>query len=321
VTQVTDNGNKAMGGKEAGRILVVVDAASGSRVALEKAAALATGAGAPLRLFSCSRDPRLTARLFLSPDSLSAARADELRRRRARLEELAAPLRERGLDVDVEVAWDAPLHAGILAEVSLSRPELVVKEAAWHESLMRRLFSHTDWRLMQACPVPVLLTHQAPWSSPRHVAAALDPGHPGDPAAVMDHAILTEAERLATRIGASLAAVHAYLPMDRAMLGAAAAGMPLTPPDGLAGQDMRNAASTAVQAVLQGHQVPQESVHLLEGAAVDVIPAWCQSHGTDVLVVGVVSRSRLAEAVIGSTAERLLERVPSDLLTVRGPPR
>jgi len=302
-------------------ILVIVDAATGSRVAVEKAAIVAAEAGARLRLFSCSRDPRLTARLFLSPDSLSAARADELRRRRARLEELAEPLRERGLAVDVEVAWDAPLHVGILAEVSLSRPDLVVKEAAWQESLMRRLFSHSDWRLVQSCPVPVLLTHRAVWSSPRRVAAAIDPGHPGDPASVMDHAIVTEAERLAAWIDATLDVVHAYLPMDRAMLGAAAAGMPLAPPEGTPGLDMRSAAAAAMQSALEGHRVPQDAVHLLEGAAIDVIPAWCQARGTDVLVVGVVSRSRLAEAVIGSTAERLLERVPSDLLTVRGPPR
>jgi universal stress protein E len=115
--------------------------------------------------------------------------------------------------------------------------------------------------------------------------------------------------------------VHAYLPMDRAMLGAAAAGMPLSPPEGIAGLDMRSAAAAAVRSVLDGHALPQDAVHLLEGAAIDVVPAWCQSHGTDVLVVGVVSRSRLAETVIGSTAERLLERVPSDLLAVRGPPR
>ena len=304
-----------------GSVLVVVDAASGSRAAVEKAAALAAGAGARLRLFSCSHDPRLVARLFLSPDSLSAARADDIRRRRARLEELAAPLRERGLEVDVEAAWDSPLHEGILTEVSLSRPDLVVKEAAWQESLMRRLFSHTDWRLLQSSPVPVLLTHQAPWSTPRRITAAIDPGHPGDPAAVMDHAILTIAERLAGWIGATVDAVHAYLPLDRAMLGAVAAGLPLDPPEGVAGLDMRRAAAEAVQSVLQGHGVPRDSVHLLEGAAIDVIPAWCQSHATDVLVVGVVSRSRLAGAVIGSTAERLLERVPSDLLAVRGPPR
>jgi len=301
--------------------MVVVDAATGSRVAVEKAAAVAAGAGARLRLFSCSHDPRLTARLFLSPESLSAARAGELRGRRSRLEALAVPLRERGLEVDVEVAWDAPLHAGVLAEVSLCRPDLVVKEASWQASLARRLFSHTDWRLMQSCPVPLLLTHQAPWSAPRRVAAAIDPGHPGDPSAVMDHAILTTAERLAGWIGATLDTVHAYLPMDRAMLGAAAAGMPLTPPDGVAGLDMRSAAAAAVQSVLQGHALRPDAVHLLEGAAIDVIPAWCQAHGADVLVVGVVSRSRLAEVVIGSTAERLLERVPSDLLAVRGPPR
>jgi universal stress protein E len=84
---------------------------------------------------------------------------------------------------------------------------------------------------------------------------------------------------------------------------------------------MRAAAAEAVKSVLAGHSLQEEAIHLLEGAAIDVVPAWCQSHGVDVLVVGVVSRSRVAEAVIGSTAERLMERVPSDLLAVRGPPR
>lgn len=302
-------------------VLAVVDPATGSRVALDKAAAIARGSGARLRLFCCSHDPRLTARLFLSPGSLSAARVDVLRRRRAWLDEQAEPLREAGLAVEVEVAWDAPLHAGILSEVALARPDLVVKEAAWHEPLMRRLVSHTDWRLMQSCPVPVLLTNQAPWSSPPRVAAAVDPGHPGDPSAVLDHAILTTAERLATWIGATVEAVHAYLPMDRAMLAAAAGGMPLAPPAGPAGLDMRNAAAEAVSALLPGHGLAQDAVRLVEGAAIDVLPAWCESTGTDVLVVGVVSRSRFAEAVMGSTAERLLESVPSDLMVVRGPPR
>lgn len=301
-------------------ILAVLDPAGGSRAVVEKAAALARGAGARLRLFCCTHDPRLTARLFLSPDSLSAARSAELRRRRAWLEEFAAPIRSGGLEVEVEAAWDAPLHAGILAEVALARPDLVVKEVAWQESLMRRLFSHTDWRLMQSCPVPVLLTHQAHWSSTPCVAAAIDPGHPGDPAAVLDHAILTQAERLAGWLGGTVEAVHAYLPMDRAVLSQAAVGMPAAPPGGIAGPDMRAAAAQAMESVLQGHAVPSASAHLLEGTASDVLPAWCHAHGADVLVVGVVSRSRLAETVLGSTAERLLERVPSDLLAVRGPP-
>jgi universal stress protein E len=300
-------------------ILVVVDPAVDAQAVLDKAAAIAAGAGARLRLFCCSHDARLTARLMLSPDALSVARVEFLRRRREWLGSLAAPLAARGLEVEIEAAWDAPSHVGILTEVGLAGPDLVIKDSPWQEPIMRRLFSHADWRLMQACPVPVLLTRQTAWASPPRVAAAVDPGHPGDPAGVLDHAILAMAARLATWIGAEPRVVHAYLPMDRTMLPAAAGGMPVSPPDGSVGDDMRHAARAAVEELLAGHHYPAGAAHYVEGAAVDVLPAWCAGERVDVLVVGVVSRSRLAEAVLGSTAERLLDRVPGDLLVVRGP--
>lgn len=300
-------------------ILVVLDRDADPGPVLAKAARLAAGSGASLRLFCCGHEPRLTARLLLSPDALSAARSAWLGRRREWLETLAGPLRDAGHAVVVESAWDAPLHAGILAEVALCRPDLVVKEAEWHERIMRRVFSHADWRLMQGCPVPVLLTRATAWGHPPRVVAAVDPGHPGDPAAVLDHAILSLAEELAAWIDASASVVHAYQPMDRAMLAAAAGGMPLASPVGTPGADMRVEAAAAVKELLQGHRYGGDAVQLLEGAALDVLPAWCAQRGVDVLVVGVVSRSRLAEAVIGSTAERLLDRVPSDLLVLRGP--
>jgi universal stress protein E len=298
-------------------ILVVVDPAADEQPALGKAAAIAEAAGARLRLFCCDHDPRLTARLFLSPGSLSAARAGFLRRRRQWLESLAAPLAERGIAVEIEAAWDSPLHAGVLTEVSLMKPDLVVKDTAWHAPLARGLFSHADWRLLQACPVPLLLAKPRSWPASPSVAAAIDPGHPGDPAAVLDHAVLRQATRLAGWIGARPTAVHAYLPVDPAALAAAAAGMPMIPPAGTLGDDMRQAASEAVAAVLAVHRYPPESVELVEGAATDVLPAWCVERAIDVLVVGVISRSRLVEAVLGSTAERLLDRIPSDLLAVR----
>lgn len=300
-------------------ILVVLEPGVDRQPVLDKAVRIAAGSGARLRLFCCIHDPRLTARLMLSPASLSVARAACLGRQRDWLESIAVPLREGGHRVETEAVWDAPLHAGILTEVGLARPGLVMKGCDWQETAMRRLFSHADWRLMQSCPVPVLLTRETDWPMQARVAAAIDPGHPGDPSAVLDHAILTLAERFAAWTGATAAAVHAYMPMDRAMLAAAAAGMPLSVPSGSAGDEMRRAASEAVDELLLGHALPPDAVHLVEGAALDVLPAWCTANGIDVLVAGVVSRSRLAEAIVGSTAERLLERVACDLLVVRGP--
>lgn len=303
-------------GKAPEDILVVLQPAADNGALLAKAAALARGAGAPLRLFCCDHDPGLTARLMLSPDALSAARAAHLRQRREWLESLAAPLAAARLAVDVEAAWDAPLAAGILTEVGLSRPRLVVKEAGWHAPLRRRLFGHSDWRLLQACPVPVLLTRPDAWSRPPKVAAALDPGHPGDPDGLLDRAILRQALRLAAWTGARLTAVHARAPFDPALLAAPAGGMSAPLPT-VTATALHAAAAAALDGLLSDAGCADLDRQLLDGTPLEALPAWCAAGQVDVLAVGVTSRSRVVEAIIGSTAEELLEVIPSDLLTVR----
>lgn len=302
-------------------ILVVMDPAADEHPALAKAARLAEGAGARLRLFCCDHDPRLVARLFLSPDSLSAARADFLRRRRRWLETFAEPLRQRGLDVDIEAVWDSPLHSGILTEVGLCRPGLVVKDTAWHSPLRRGLLTSADWHLVHSCPVPLLLAKANPWPPSPRVGAAVDPGHPGDPTGVLDETILREASALAARIGGAVSVVHAYLPVDPAVQPAVAGGMPQAIDPAAAAGAMRAAAAAAVDQLLEAHPDEFPDVRLVEGAALEVLPAWCEEQPASVLVVGAISRSRLYEAVLGSTAERLLDRIPSDLLIVRARPR
>lgn len=304
-------------GEQIKAVLAVVDPAAALQPAMEKAAIIAAATGARLRLFCCDHDPRLTARLMLSPDALSAARVGYLRRRREWLESLAGSLEGRGISLEIEAAWDSPLHAGVLTEISLMKPDLVIKDTGWHAPLRRALFSHTDWRLLQACPVPLLLTKPRPWPDSPRVAAAIDPGHPGDPTGLLDRTVLAAARRLAQPIGAILSAVHAYMPVDAASLSAAAAGMPMIPPVGRMGSEMRDAASEAVTALLADQGYLPGSAELVEGTAVEVLPGWCEDRAIDVLVVGAASRSRLVEAVLGSTADRLLDRIPSDLLAVR----
>lgn len=279
-------------------ILAVLDPTATDHPALTKAGLLARATGACLRLFCCDRDARLVARLLLDPAALSAARAAFLAGRRDWLAGLAEPWSRAGVTVEIEAAWDGPLHAGILREVALARPDLVVKDTHWHGPLRRGLFTSTDWYLVQDCTTPLLLVKPGPWPTPPRIAAAVDPGHPDDPADVLDHAILAAAKRMVAAVDGELAVVHAYLNVDPMVVAAA-----------------------ALQSLLEGHRCPPETIHLLEGAALEALPAFCERLPVNILAVGVMSRSRLFERVIGSTAERLLDRVACDLLVVHARPR
>src|SRR5919108_842505 len=91
-------------------ILVVIDlTAGGHQPALRRAAWLAKRVGARLELFACDFDPDLDPRPITTVwGADSGPRQRLLLKRRAELEELAAPLREQRIAVAVDVAWDHP---------------------------------------------------------------------------------------------------------------------------------------------------------------------------------------------------------------------
>jgi len=65
------------------------------------------------------------------------------------------------------------------------------------------------------------------------------------------------------------------------------------------------------------HKIPPERAHLERGAAHERLPAVTESEAAGMLVMGAVSRRGLDKVFIGSTAERVLERLPCDVLIVK----
>jgi universal stress protein E len=70
-------------------------------------------------------------------------------------------------------------------------------------------------------------------------------------------------------------------------------------------------------AIGEKHGLPPEQVRLEQGSAVEVLPRLVERLRADVLVMGAVSRSRLQELFVGSTAERVLDRLGCDVLVVK----
>jgi universal stress protein E len=67
------------------------------------------------------------------------------------------------------------------------------------------------------------------------------------------------------------------------------------------------------------HGLPAERVHLVQGSATEVLPRAVVDLRADLVLMGAVSRSRFEELFIGSTAERVLDRLPVDVLVVKPP--
>jgi universal stress protein E len=124
---------------------------------------------------------------------------------------------------------------------------------------------------------------------------------------------------MAARIGGELHAGHAFFPASLLAATAPVGGLPLE--GGLTVTDVIEAESRriadALASIAGAHAIDPGRVHLEQGSAVEVLPRVAASLSAALVVMGAVSRSRLQEVVLGSTAERVLDRIGCDVLVVK----
>jgi universal stress protein E len=65
------------------------------------------------------------------------------------------------------------------------------------------------------------------------------------------------------------------------------------------------------------HGIAAEHAHLLDGETREVLVGAVEQLDADLVVIGAVSRGALKRFALGSTAERVLDFLPCDLLIVK----
>lgn len=298
------------------KILIIVDPTAEEHPAVRKGALLAEKLGARLDLFCCdtkaSRERRLANHMWTHPGEALPVSI------RAFLEELAAPLRQRGLDVETDTECAEPLHAVLTDRTKRTTADLVIKDTHHHSALNRTFLTNTDWHLLRGCPVPLLLTKEAAWAATPKVVAAIDPGHVNDKPFTLDTYILDHAYHLSKKLGGELHVLHAYLPIAVAV--AASTGvsaMPVISPEQLSAEERRS--RELVERVVAEHRIDVTKIHVEVGGPTEVLPRIAGALHADIVTMGVIARSGLKRAFIGSTAEHVLERLPCDALVIKTP--
>ena len=301
------------------RILAVIDPTVDVQVAAMKAVRLARASGASLELFACDFDPALSGAPFFDTDELRRMREEFIAERAEYLESLAEELRQTGLEVVTHVHWDNPLHEGILRRVREFTPDLIVKDTHYHSPLRRALFTNTDWQLIRTCPVPLLLARQTDWPARPLVLAALDPDRHHDKPAALDGDILDAAKLLARALGGTVEAVHAFFPAALLAATSGMAGAPIAADMTLTDllDTERQRVTADVREVARAAGLEPAAVRVLQGSAAELLPRHAEAAKAAIMVMGGVARGRVRELFVGSTAERVLDRLPCDVLVVK----
>ena len=270
-------------------IAVVVDPLQKNHPALQKAAALAARCGARLTLLNTFvlPQPMADVALISARELIDAA----LRDRRRRLEKLATPLRKRGLRVQCVVEWDHPEHEAVVRHVLAARPDLLVAETSHHNRLVRWILSNTDWELIRSCPCPLWLVRSGALPKKPNLLVAVDPGHVHARRTQLDSRLLGAAQNLVENFGGAISIIHA--------------------------DDVQDSRIDAVERLASRSGVLPANRYVFPGPATRVLPEAVWHVGADILVLGAVSRSRLDQPFIGTTAERVIDRVECDVFVVK----
>jgi universal stress protein E len=282
-----------------------------------KVAQLTSGLGAELELFHCIFDPDVTRAGRFGTRGAQEDIHEFVDRRREQLEHTAERLRARGVSVHTSVRWDYPFHEGIVRQVLRRKPSLLVAQSSRKGRAARLLLTQTDYKLIETCPCPVLFIKNSRPYSDAIVLAAVDPERSHGKPATLDDGILDTAGMFHDALGGKLRVFHAGAPWEYALR----RNRELQHLPQEVQQDLRRGlldwVREQVLVLARRHEVREECVEVLEGDATELLPRVASSQSAHIVVLGAVSRSRIGRALIGHTAERVLDALECDVLIVK----
>ncbi len=287
-----------------GKILLVVRSADPEQPAVKRALELASE-HTEVEVFAPVYNSHLQAYPLSDPEDYERLRDRLVQRSLEQAGALARSIERRGITVTASAVWDYPYYEAIIRRGMAGDADLVISASLTERPQALR---YADWRLLIAAPMSVLLVKSAAARAYDAVVAAVDPLHRHDKPASLDEQILTQAKRVQALTAAKLRAVFCFVPLVHA----APVGSEALPVD-IVEEQLEQESREALEAVLARVGLQGDVGEVLTGRPEEVLPEL----PADLLIVGALSRGRLKDLILGSTAERILEETKSDLLVVK----
>ena len=217
------------------------------------------------------------------------------------------------------VRWDTPIHEGIVRQVQRLKPSLLVAQSSRKARAARLVFTQADYKLIETCPCPVLFIKNGRPYSDTMVIAAVDPERSHGKPTALDDGILDMAVMIRNALGGRLRVFHALAPWEYTVrMNRELRNLPTVLQEDVRGAYW-NKTKDKVVALARRHDIGDEYVDVVEGDAAELLPHIASSQSAQIVALGAVSRSRIGRALIGHTAERVLDALECDVLIVKPP--
>jgi len=299
------------------KILVVADFDCDANNVVDRAILAAQLFNCELNILFCDASTNTLAAAIAISGEAQAFRDRILETQEEFVQSLAARSIAAGIPATATVIHERPVQDGILSQAIEIDPYIVIKGTEFHSIAERSILVDTDWQLMRTCPYPLWFVKRKTFSETPTIVAAVDPMHAHDKPAHLDQVIVNAANSIAMATGGEVQLIHTYERLveigSAANKAIKAVKLPVDEIDERSKKRHREALDT----LASKHGIDAAHTHQLPGRSRDIIPAFVRTKNADLVIMGALARWGIKRMIIGSTAERILDHLPSDVLIVR----
>ncbi len=293
-------------------VLVVLDPTCEEQKALNRAIELAEHTACRLTAFLSIYDFSYEMTTMLSGEERESMRDAVLKDRQQWIDALLKEANQKGIECKGQVLWHNRPFEAIVQTVTDHGYDLVIKGTHDHDVLKSMIFTPTDWHVLRKCPCPVLLVKDHAWPEQGHVLAAVNAGSEQPHHKALNEKIIRQAQAVAGMLHGHVHLVNAYpgTPIHIAI------EIPEFNPAEYS-ESMRHHHQDAVKSLALANGITDEYCHVLEGLPEDVIPKVAKEIDAEIVIIGTIGRTGLSAAIIGNTAEHVIDKLDCDILALK----
>lgn len=295
------------------KILAVIDPSQEQQTSLNRSLQIARKTGASVTAFLTIYDFSYEMTTMLSLDEREAMRQAVVDDRTEWLVNLInEEINDPQISVDVRVVWNNRPYESIIYDVIDANYDLIVKSTHSHDDLKSVIFTPTDWHLMRKSPVPVLLVKEHDWPDNGNIIASVNVGTEDEAHAQLNDKVTHTAKEFAELLSGNVHLVNSYpgTPVNIAI------EIPEFDPHGY-NESVKNYHRQSMQQHAARFAIDEANCHVREGLPEEAIPAVARNIDAELVIIGTVGRVGLSAALIGNTAEHVIDSLHCDVLAIK----
>ena len=298
--------------REYQKLLVVIDPSTDEQASLPRAIQLAKRSNASITAFLSIFDLSYEMTSFLSIHERETMRQGVINQRTAWLNDLLKPYQDSGVEINTHVIWHNRPFESIINYAIEGDYQLIVKATHEHDKLKAVIFAPTDWHILRKAPMPVLMVKDHDWDTCGKIICAVDVATDDEEHVNLNNKIIKYAKDLGKKFGAEIHLINGY------------PGTPVNLTIELPEFDAHEFSASVrlkheerVNSLAKTFDINPEHCHVLEGLPEDIIPELANTLEAELVILGTIGRAGFSAALIGNTAEHVIDRLDCDLLALK----